>query len=173
MIRQNIKISFLIIMLIAFQSCFDLGLYISEVPLGSPTGQKPDKDLIGIWERISDKSTPDDSGSIEFTLFNEHEYVIRVHGGNEKNLARAFIVKVGKFFFLNIQELSENERKFVFCSYKISDSKDLVLNFVSDSLFKEYEPKSSRKLFKFIRKNLDNPELFDKETKILLVKKEN
>lgn len=171
--QKGLKISILLITLLMFPNCFDLGLYISEVPIGSPGGRKADERLIGIWEKIDDKNIAKGQENLEFILFNDFEYVIRAQGNGNNNLARAFIVKVGHKLFLNIQDLSENERKFIFCSYEISADGKLTLNFVSDTLFVDDKLNSVRKLFKFIRKNRNNPELFDSEIRLQFIKKQD
>ena len=157
-------------MLILFQSCIDLGIHISDFPLDSPENGNVDHRLTGHWEKISEKTEDSGMETLEFILFNKNEYIIRTTGGGDKTLARTFTTRISGVSFLNLQDLSESERKYMFCKYHITDNNELILNVVGDSLFKSESPPTSKKLRKFIKKNLENPELFNKDMDITLRK---
>jgi len=146
-----------------FHSCIDLGLYISDLPLGYSKTYPTDIALTGKWKKVNGGEEETGIDTLEFILFNKNEYVIRSVDGGDKSLIRAFITKISGESFLNMQELSGTERKYVFCKYKINGKKELELYFLSDSLFGNKEFKSRKKLRKFVKKNLKDPELFSKE----------
>lgn len=168
--KMILKFIFFTTMLILFQSCIDLGIHISDFPLDYPGNGNVDQRLIGRWEKISEKTEDEGLETLEFILFNKNEYIIRTIGGGDKTLARAFITGIAGVSFLNLQDLSESERKYMFCKYHITDNNELILNVVGDTLFKSENPPTLKKLRKFIKKNLENPELFNKEMDITLKK---
>lgn len=161
---------FLLVVLVLLQSCIDLGIYISDVPLSSSDTEAVDIRLIGNWEKPSEKDKGTGMETIEFILFNENEYVVRSGEGADNTLIRAFITRISGILFLNFQDLSETNWQYVFCKYSINEKNELILNFMDDSLFDTDKPETSKKLRKFIKKNLKNPDLFNKEMNISLKK---
>ncbi|MCK4889358.1 MAG: hypothetical protein KAS21_07450 [Candidatus Aminicenantes bacterium] len=162
---MNKALKYILIMAVSvfLQSCIDLGIYISDFPLSSSDTEAVDIRLIGNWEKISEKNKGTGMDTLEFILFNENEYVVRSGEGMDHNLVRAFITKISGISFLNFQDLSETKRQYVFCKYRINDEKELTLNFIADTIFDSDKPETSKKLGKFLKKNLKNPELFNKE----------
>ncbi len=168
--NRVLKFIFTITVFIILQSCIDLGIFITDVPLNSSDTESADIRLIGKWEKIVEKNKGTGMETIEFILFNESEYVVRSGERVDNNLVRTFITKISGISFLNFQDLSETERQYVFCKYRISDKNELILNFIGDKLFDSDKPETSKKLRKFIKKNLANPALFNKEMNISLKK---
>ncbi len=169
--RSSIKLIILVPFLFVLQSCFDLGFYASKIPIGKLSTAKIDYRLVATWEKDMGELPISESEFIEFVPFNDREYVVCTPEPGGVNLARAFIVKIGNLSFLNIQDLSDSEKNYVFCRYEISEKGELILDFVTDTLFEKIKPRSSRKLNKFIKKNLNNPKLFDMEMRFVLTKK--
>ena len=148
---------------ILLQSCIDLGIYISDFPLNSSDTEPADIKLVGHWKKVSGKDKSIEMKTLEFILFNDNEYIMRTRDQTDKSLVRVFITTISGVSFLNLQELSGTEQQYVFCKYSMNDKDELTLTFVGDTLFDSYKPETSKKLRKFIKKNLGNPELFDKE----------
>jgi len=168
--HRELKFTLVMTVFILLQSCIDLGIYISDVPLNSSGSEPADMRLVGNWEKVLKNNKSSGIEALEFILFSENEYVLRSGEGVNNNLIRAFITKISGISFLNFQDLSETKRQYVFCKYSIKDNSELILNFVSDTLFDSDKPETSRKLRKFIKNNLENPELFHKEMNITLKK---
>jgi len=162
---KTIKIVILIIILLIFQNCIDLGIYVSKMPLGSQGAFSADPALAGIWHRSSKNKDDNSMETVEIILFNENEYILRSGEGRENSLLRAYITIISGTSFLNIQELSENGREFVFCKYNLINGEELHLHFVSDKLFEPEKPLTEKELRKFIKKNLSDPALFNDEMK--------
>jgi len=164
------RIVVFILSLLVMQSCIDLGIYVSDFPIASPGSAEKARGIMGIWEKISDKSDENGINTLEFILFNDSEYVIRSGDNIEKSLLRAFSTTIAGTPFLNIQDLSETEKKFVFCKYTISEEKVLTLHFVGDTIFKSAKPSTSKKLKKFIKNHINDPALFNNEMKFSFTK---
>lgn len=173
LMKMILKYILIITILILFQSCIDLGIHISDFPLDTPETRAADPGLTGHWKKISEKAEDTGIETLEFIQFNKNEYIVRSGEGVDNNLIRAFITRISGIQFLNFQDLSETKRQYVFCKYSISDENELILNFIADTLFKPDHPKTSKELRKFIKKNLGNPELFNKEMNISLQKVRN
>ncbi len=168
MIRYKLVLTALIIL--ALQSCIDLGIYMSDFPLSSPESSVRIPGITGKWEKISDKREESGFDTLEFILFNNSEYIIRSGESVDKSLLRAFSTNISGTHFLNIQSLSESEKEFVFCKYNISEKNVLTIHFIGDTVFKSDPPSTSKKLRKFIKNNLNNPDLFNKEMKFSFIK---
>jgi len=108
--------------------------------------------------------------TLEIILFNINEFILRSGDGKDKSLARAYITKISGTSFLNIQDLSGNEKEFVFCKFIMTGGKELILHFIADKLFDSEKPSTEKKLRNFIKMNLSNPELFNDEMKFLFIK---
>ncbi|MEN8221984.1 MAG: hypothetical protein ABFR36_01890 [Acidobacteriota bacterium] len=161
---MNFRVKFIIIIVSVFflQSCIDLGLYVSEIPLSESDRTCIDPRITGVWEMIK-KDDEEKTKLIEFIEFNEHEYVLRIKDDSIAGIARVFITKTGKNRFLNVQDLSDKKRDYIFCRYRISKSDELKLEFIEDTLFKDKKFTSEKKLRKFIIRNSKNSLLFHKE----------
>ncbi len=158
------------LLLIVLQSCIDLGIYVSDYPLAPASSSDPVPGIIGIWHKIPDNNEESGIDSLEFILFNKNEYIIRSGKETEKSLIRAFSTEIAGSQFLNIQDLSETDKKFVFCKYNISKEKILTLHFIGDTIFKTDPPITSKKLRKFIKKHINDPALFSDDMKFSLRK---
>lgn len=145
---------------------FDLGFYSSGVPLSSSKRSRIDSNLLGNWRQIEMQDQEEPPIDIRFIKFNQREYVLISPDTNDDgwSIMRAYIVNLKGVLFLNLQSLEEDERVFLFCRYSISVDKVLTLKLVGKKLFKK-EYKSSKKLNKFIKKNLKNSELYNMELK--------
>ena len=152
------------------QSCLDLGIYISDFSLGTPESSSPVPGIAGKWEKILKNENESGIDSLEFIIFNENEYIMRSGDNNEKSLARAFSTEIAGFQFLNIQDLSETKKQFVFCKYSISKDNILTMHFIGDTIFKTDPPINSKKLRKFIKKHINDPALFNDDMKFSLRK---
>ena len=164
------KIVIIVLSILVLQNCIDLGLYVSDFPLAAPESAEKVPGITGIWEKISEKSDETGINTLEFILFNKSEYIIRSGDNVENSLLRVFSINIAGTPFLNIQDLSETEKKFVFCKYSISEERVLTLHFVGDTILKSDTPATSKKLRKFIKNHINDPALFNDEMKFSFTK---
>jgi hypothetical protein len=134
----------------------------------SPSSEaKIDKELIGKWKFQSEKEEP--SGTITIYQFNEHEYLILLKEEGEENidLMRAFGTSIDEHKFLNTQDINSanaKEREWFFVNYSVFNDR-LVLRYVEDQIFENKIINSSQELYKFMKENLDNKDLYDEDDK--------
>ena len=141
--------------------------YESEFPLSPSSEAKIDKELIGKWKFQSEKEQQ--SGTITIYLFNEHEYLILLKEEGEEgiDLVRAFGTTIDGHKFLNTQDINSKngeEREWYFVNYSVFHGK-LVLKYVEDRIFENKVINSSQELYKLMKENLDNKDLYDENDK--------
>jgi len=149
--------------------------YQSSVPLSAPDLAKINSELIGKWS-AEDKEGKE-VGTVTISQFNERELLIIIDGGkDEAEAMRGFVTSVGSEKFLNVQEVTGayEGREWMFVNYTVKDC-SLIYRVVSDSLLKDKTRgvSSQKKLYDFIKKNVENKELYDEEVKLSRVKKSN
>jgi hypothetical protein len=140
--------------------------YESKVPLGKSCKAEIDTALLGEW-----KSTEKgESFTMTFQQFNDHELLIL---GSEKgkvdhDVMRAFVTTIKDERFLNVQEIKEplDKRGWWLVKYTISGD-TLTASTVDDKLFTK-PVTSSRALYRFVKKNLRNKELYGDATPTVL-----
>ena len=145
--------------------------YETEVPLSTPSRAKIDKELIGCWksEPMNEEEKP---GIVVFCPFNDHEFIAVTRETKEEeddiDLMKAFVTILDDTKFLNVQELDlePEEKKWLLVEYSVSGDY-LTLRVVDDKLFKQTFT-TSRALRKFLKDNLKNPELYQKDDKVVL-----
>jgi hypothetical protein len=142
--------------------------YQSDVPLGAPQDARLDGALVGMWHLRG--AEEDSNGTASIYPFNEHEMLIVVQEkGKEKiDVIRAFATTIGHEKFLNVRDVtfSSKESKWRFVNYRVVED-TLHIKVVDDKLITRGF-NSSNKLRRFVRKNLDNKELYqDSEGMIL------
>lgn len=168
--QKTFKLVIIVMVIFTFHSCIELGIYVSDVPMSLPGSYRSDLSLIGRWEKISDETDGNGSEVIEFIMFNKNEYLIMTRDGGKSSPGRAFITEISGVSFLNLQELSETDRQYVFCKFSINKNDQLTMSFISDTLFESIKPENSKNLRKLIKTHLNNPSLFNKEMKFLFQK---
>lgn len=157
----------LIGLMLVLSGCLELGFYVSDVPITPVKKAKIDKRLPGEWEKVLNEENAEQDNSPEWLKiiqFNDGEYVFTAPEGDGCSVIRAFGSKVKDKLFLNMQPLDEDERQFILCEYTVSPDGQLSLKLVANKLFADKKIKSSKKLYKFLKKHLDNPDLYAKET---------
>jgi hypothetical protein len=140
--------------------------YESKVPLGKSCKAEIDQALLGVW-KSTEKGEP-------FTMviqqFNEHELLIlgTEAGKVQPDAIRAFVTTIKDERFLNVQEIKEpfDKRGWWLVKYTISGD-TLTAWTVDDKLFTE-PITSSRTLYRFVKKNLRNKELYGDATPTVL-----
>jgi len=149
------------------------GCYDSEVPLAPVNEAVFDAKLIGRWKAIGLEHG--EAAKMVVLNFNDREYFIR-HNLWEKRdwsvrsevyLCRAYTIMVDGVAFCNVQYISSNEkhkRSFMFFKYSFSKDGILTWRWVSNDLIKK-KIMSSKDLYKFIKKNMDNEKLYGKSLK--------
>jgi hypothetical protein len=132
--------------------------YEAKVPLDRSCKAEIDTALLGEW-RSTKKGE-----SLQMTIqaFNDHELLIlgTEKGKTECEGIRAFVTMVKDERFLNVQELKEQPDKRGWWLVKYTVSGDTLTAWtVDDKLFTKLIT-SSRALYRFVKKNLDNEELY-------------
>ena len=166
--RFLIRFSLLLTLFLFLAGCYD-----SEVPMAPVKDAVFDAKLIGRWKAIG---LEDDAAAKMVILnFNNREYFIK-HKLWEKRdwsirsevyLCRAYTIMVDGVAFCNVQYISSDEKeKRPFMFYRYSFSKDGILTWrwVSNDLIKK-KIKSSKDLYTFIKKNMNNEKLYGKPLK--------
>jgi hypothetical protein len=132
--------------------------YESKVPLDKSCKAEIDQALLGEW-RSTEKGEP-------FTMviqqFNEHELLILgiEKGKVQPDAIRAFVTTIKDERFLNVQEIKDQPDKRGWWLVKYTISGDTLTAWtVDDKLFTK-PITSSRALYKFVKKNLRNKELY-------------
>ena len=145
--------------------------YESKVPLDKSCKAEIDPALLGVW-----KSTEKgESFQITIQLFNDHELLIlgTEKGKTQPDAIRAFVTMIKDERFLNVQEIKDqpDKRGWWLVKYTIS-GETLTAWTVDDKLFTK-PITSSRALYRFVKKNLGNKELYGdaKPTVLQRVKK--
>ncbi len=147
--------------------------YESSIPLGDPGQAKIDHELIGKW-RYEDKESKE-SGTVTISQFNERELLIVIYEGrNEGEALRGFVTFVGDEKILNVQEIrgAYDDRRWMFANYSVKNC-TLSYRLVDDSLLKEKakDGLSQKELNDFVKKNLANKDIYDKETTLSCIKR--
>ncbi|RLB05369.1 MAG: hypothetical protein DRG50_07340 [Deltaproteobacteria bacterium] len=142
--------------------------YSSDVPMSKSSKAKIDKELLGEWKFADEKEQG--SGTISIRQFNDHELVIYLlveqsKGGEiEYEIYRAFVTVIENENFLNFQkiEASPQSRSWTIINYIISGD-TLKYRLVGDKLFNKLKKPitSSRALYRFVKRNLHNKDLYD------------
>lgn len=123
-----------------------------------------DQRLLGSWEQIKKENETGNElkSSFEVIRFNENELIFKTNNGRNNNIIRAFTVYVKGTPLLNMQNIDE-DREYIYGRYTVTGDGVLTLEFVANDLFEGRKIKSSKELYKFIKKNFKNKKLFDPE----------
>ena len=149
------------------------GCYDSEVPMAPVKDAVFDAKLIGKWKQIDTKD--DETSHMVILNFNDREYFVRFKLMEKKDwsvsaevyLCRAYTIMVDDVGFCNVQYISSNEkdkRPFMFFRYSISKDGILTWRWISNDLIKT-KIKTSKELYVFIKKNMNNEKLYGKPLK--------
>jgi len=166
--RFLLKVSLVLAIFILLAGCYD-----SEVPMAPVNEAIFDAKLIGKWKQIDTKD--DEMSHMMILNFNDREYFVRFEIMEKRNwsvstdvyLCRAYTIMVDDVAFCNVQYLSSNEKDkkpFMFFRYSFSKDGILTWRWVSNDLIKK-KIKSSKDLYKFIKKNMNNEKLYGKSLK--------
>ena len=140
--------------------------YESKVPLSKVSKATIDPALIGEWEQ-TDEEEP-------FTMiiqqFNEHELLImgEEDGMISRDVMRAFVTVIEDERFLNVQDTDVPPDKRVWYLAKYTISGDTLTAWtVDDKLFTK-PVTSSRALYSFVKKHLNDKVLFGNDPFVVL-----
>ncbi len=140
--------------------------YESEVPLGKSSTAKIDEDLIGEWYDTKEG----EKATLIIHQFNDHEFLIvsKEDGKIHPDMIRAFVTVVKGEKFLNVQEIkaSSDTRGWYLVNYVISGD-TLTARTIDDKLFTK-PVTSSRALFRFVKKDLRNTDLYGDDAPMVL-----
>ncbi len=142
--------------------------YESRIPISLPAKAMIDKELIGKWKYVNKEGHTE--GMVTISMFNDHELliVLKDEDKNNSEMLRAFVTSIGKEKFLNIQEMkgTYEDRTWMFVNYSIANC-TLSYRIVDDELIKKNQKNlsSSKKLYRFIKGNLSNNNLYGDEEK--------
>ena len=132
--------------------------YESKVPLGKSCKAEIDQALLGEW-RSTEKG---ESFTMTIQPFNEHELLIlgTEKGKTQPDAIRAFVTTIKDERFLNVQDVKDQPDKRGWWLVKYTISGDTLTAWtVDDKLFTK-PITSSRALYRFVKKNLGNKELY-------------
>jgi hypothetical protein len=140
--------------------------YEAKVPLAKSCKAEIDTALLGKWQ----STKKGESFQMTIQAFNDHELLIL---GTEKGKAecegmRAFVTMVKDERFLNVQELKDQPDKRGWWLVKYAVSGDTLTAWtVDDKLFTK-PLTCSRQLYRFVKKNLGNKELYGDAPPLIL-----
>ena len=162
--------------LLAISCFFTYGCYESEFPLSAASSAIIDTQLVDYWVSIPKK---DDNNKVRLVIFkfNDHEYLINwKEGNNETLITRGFITEIDDVKIINVQnikDIDEKERTFVFFKYSIADNGILRTQIISGTsdLLKGRKFDSSEEFAGFIKKNINNKDLFGSEVEFIALEK--
>jgi hypothetical protein len=166
--RSLFKVSLVLTIFLLLTGCYD-----SEVPMAPVEEAVFDSKLLGRWKAIN---LEDDAAAKMVILnFNDREYFIKHRLWEKRDwsvrsevyMCRAYTIMVDGVAFCNVQYISSNEkgkRSFMFFRYSFSKDGILSWQWVSNDLIKK-KIKSSKDLYTFIKKNMDNDKLYGKPLK--------
>ncbi len=140
--------------------------YESKVPLDKSCKAEIDMALLGEW-RSTEKG---ESCTMTFQPFNEHELLVlgTEKGKVQPEAIRAFVTTIKDECFLNVQEIKEPPAKRGWYLVKYTISGDTLQAWtVDDKLFSK-PITSSRALYRFVKKNLSNKELYGDDPPMVL-----
>ena len=124
-----------------------------DVPLTAEPTRAADARLAGTWTMVA----PEQGEKMDIRLYDDRHYVI-AYGGD---LYRAFHSDVAGMPLMSVQNLNDDERKWVFLEWKLSeDRKRLTIRVVRTEVV---PPAGRDALVKAIEANRDNPKLFGEE----------
>ncbi len=132
--------------------------YESKVPLGKSCKAEVDQTLLGQW-RSTEKG---ETFTMVIQQFNEHELLLLgiERGKVQPDAIRAFVTTIKDERFLNVQDVKDQPEKRGWWLVKYTICGDTLTAWtVDDKLFTK-PITSSRQLYRFIKKNLNNKELF-------------
>ena len=147
--------AFLILLLFFIWGC----PYGSSVPLGKIEKSVIDTSLLGSWR--SGSAGVDSFEVMTIYPFNQHEYLILFQEKDEASVFRAFSTQVDGHTFLNVNELNpeiKREPNYIFVEYLLTGD-ELNFRFIEDKILQR-NFKNSRAFYDFVKKNLDNKQLF-------------
>ena len=140
--------------------------YESDVPLSKSSKAEIDQALLGAWKN----TTEEEPFTMIVEQFNEHEFLLlgMKDGKIEREVMRAFVTVIKDERFLNVQEIEDtpDERGWFFVHYTLSGD-TLTMRIVDDKLFTKPFT-SSRALYSFVKKNLQNKDLYEDTPPMIL-----
>jgi len=140
--------------------------YESEIPLSKSSKAEIDPALLGAWKN----TTEGEPFTMIIEQFNDHELLLlgMEDGKVDRDVMRAFVTIIKDECFLNVQEIKEapEERGWYLVHYALSGD-TLTMRIVDDKLFTKPFT-SSRTLYRFIKKNLHNKDLYGDDTLTIL-----
>ncbi|MCJ7664669.1 MAG: hypothetical protein MUO24_10570 [Desulfobacterales bacterium] len=140
--------------------------YESKVPLDKSCKAEIDTALLGEW-RSTEKG---ESFQITIQLFDDHELLIMgmEEGKTECEGIRAFVTMIKDERFLNVQEIKDQPDKRGWWLVKYTISGDTLTAWTIDDKLFIKPVTSSRALYRFVKKNLHNKELYGDATPTVL-----
>ena len=134
--------------------------YESKVPLGKSSQAPIDTALLGQWKNTEQG----ESFTMAIQQFNDHEFLIS--GAELKNgickaeAIRAFVTIIKDEHFLNVQEIKGESEPRGWWIVKYTISGDTLTAWTVEDKLLTQPVTSSRALYRFIKKNLRNKDLY-------------
>ncbi len=146
------------------------GCYESEVPLAAAPSGPLDARLFGQWKGEGDDEAADRLLILKFD--DRQGYAeLRESQDQDPGRFRIYAVTVGGVAFLDVQEVpagTGEHEKHIFFRYEFAGDGSLSFRMVSDRLIKT-RLTSSRALYEFIRRHLNEEELYEEPTRFTRV----
>jgi hypothetical protein len=152
------------------------GCYASQIPLSNYKDSTIDDRIINRWVLVTERGV-DYKIKLAVLRFNDNEYFIcwkdtRINDtGYVTTLARGFTTEMGKINIMNVQFLSDTKKEneivpYFFFKYSFNEKGNLLINLLPEEFFKDEKFETSKQLYEFIERNIDNRDLFDDDAPI-------
>lgn len=160
--KKRLKSGFLCFLFLLLCGC----PYESRFPLVEASQGEVDPCLLGTWQTTHQGETV----IISIVQFNERELLIlgKEQGKDNWDAIRGYVTTINGERFLNLQEVEGEfaKRGWWFVRYR-SEGENLRTWTVDDKLFVN-PPASSRQLYRFVKKNIYNADLYGNAEPTLL-----
>ena len=150
-----------------------LGLFLiscagSQVPLSPPGDVHVDRKMIGEWIENNKKSERESDKMIVYQ-FNKSEYLIEYLAvdtdSTELLRFRAYTTLINDVLFANLQCVEcDDDYDYTFYRYELTEDGILIIRPVKTKLYEDPLFNSSRELIDFITNNINEDEIYEKES---------
>lgn len=141
--------------IVAAACCFVISGCIYDVPITSKATHKVDARLLGNW------TSKDGKDKMKVVKLDDSNYIVSCNG----DLYRAYHSDVADTPFVSVQKLESDKPQYAYWTWKLSDDGTLSLRNVSDKVVPD-DTKDSASVRKLLKKNLQNPALFEGEMQL-------
>lgn len=153
-----------------------VGCYESEVPMAQSGQTKINQQMLGDWQFTggTGHNGQEIKGLdllIKIRKFNDHDYFVEWYEeesgpGSKRSHTywfRAYAVLVDGISFMNgqfIKQMEKADRRFTYCRYSLSEAGILTLHTLNHDMLSDQKLDTSKALYAFIRKNVNDDKLY-------------